>query len=134
MSEQDNVRAVQEIFAAFGRGDIPAVVGALSEDVDWQIAAPPAAPYGGLRRGRAQVGECFQQLGATHEFEQFEPQEFVAQGDTVVVLGRERLRARATGRVAENPWAMTFTFRKGQVVCFRTYEDTAAVAAALQAD
>ena len=49
MNEQDNVRAVQAIFAAFGQGDIPGVLSALSEDVEWQISAPPSAPYGGLR-------------------------------------------------------------------------------------
>jgi len=30
----------------------------------------------------------------------FEPQEFVAQGDTVVVLGREAGRVKSTGRTA----------------------------------
>src|SRR4051812_22688746 len=116
MIQQDNVHAVQAIFAAFGQGDIPAVLAALSEDVEWEISAPPAAPYGGLRRGRQQVRESFQQLGATMEFEAFEPREFIAQGDTVVVLGRERVRARSTGKSAENPWAMAFTLREGQVI------------------
>jgi ketosteroid isomerase-like protein len=129
--EEENIRIVTGIFEAFGRGDIPAVLAALSEDVEWEITAPPKAPYGGPRRGRAEVGESFQQLAATHEFLDLALQQFVAQGDTVVVLGRERLRARATGKTAENPWAMVFTLRDGQVVRLRTYEDTAAVAAAL---
>jgi uncharacterized protein len=35
MAEQENVQLVQEIYAAFGRGDIPAALDALAHDVEW---------------------------------------------------------------------------------------------------
>ena len=130
MSEQDNVRAVQAMFAAFGRGDIPAVLDALTDDVEWRLAGPTEVTYAGTRRGRDQVAEFFKVLGQASEFEVFEPQEYIAQGDKVVVLGHERQRVRATGQVAENDWAMVFTLRDGKIAKFRNYEDTAAVAAA----
>jgi uncharacterized protein len=69
-------------------------------------------------------------LGESVEFEQFEPQEYIAQGDKVVVLGHERQRVKATGEVVEDDWAMVFTLRGGKITKFRNYEDTAAVAAA----
>ena len=37
---------------------------------------------------------------------------------------------KATGRVAENDWAMVFTVRDGKITKFRNYSDTAAVASA----
>jgi ketosteroid isomerase-like protein len=133
MVEQANVRTVQEIYAAFGRGDIPALLGALAEDVEWSVAGPQEVPHAGKRRGRAEVAAFFPVLAETEEFEQFEPREFIAQGDQVVVLGYLRSRVKATGRRYENEWAMVWTLRDGKVTRFRTYEDTAAEAAAYRA-
>lgn len=64
------------------------------------------------------------------EIQRFEPREFIAQGDQVVVLGEERMRIKATGRIAENRWVMVFALRDGRIVRFREFDDTAAVAAA----
>lgn len=133
MTEQENTRRVQEAFAAFGRGDIPALLNALTDDVEWRVAGPREVPYAGLWRGRQQVEEFFKSLG-TVDIEQFEPQEFITQEDTVVVLGRERFRVKATGKAVENPWALVFRLRQGKIAQFRTYEDTAAVAAAFRGD
>ena len=38
-----------------------------------------------------------------------EPQEFIAEGDQVVVLGRERLTAKPTNGSWESDWAMVWT-------------------------
>src|SRR6266511_800663 len=97
-SEQENVRTVQRAYEAFGRGDIPAVLAMLTDDIEWsEPGSADVLPWGGERRGREQVGQFFQALDGALEFEAFEPREFIAQGDTVVVLGSERARVKATG-------------------------------------
>jgi ketosteroid isomerase-like protein len=130
MSDQENVRTVKAMFEAFGKGDLPGALAFLAEDVEWRLAGPTEVTYAGTRRGRDQVAELFKLLEQTSDFEQFEAQEFIAQGDRVVVLGHERQRVKATGLVAENDFAMVFTVRDGKITHFRNYEDTAAVAAA----
>lgn len=130
----ENVRIVEGIFESFGRGDVPSVLAALSEDVEWFIPGPAEIPYAGLRRGRDEVRQFFSALGSAVDFEQFEPREFIAQDDVVAVVGFERGRVRATGKVFDNPWTMIFKLRGGRVTYFRGYEDTAAVAAAFRAD
>lgn len=130
MSESENVRIVEGIFASFARGDVPSVLAALAEDVEWFIPGPAEVPYAGLRRGRDEVLQFFIALGGAVDFEQFEPREYVAQNDVVVVVGFERGRVRTTGKVFDNPWMMIFKLRGGRVIYFRGYEDTAAVAAA----
>ena len=132
VSEQNNVQTVQQIYAAFGRGDIPAVLAALSDEIEWQVTGPREVSYAGARRGKPQVIEFFTVLAQTVDVERFEPQEFIAQDYTVAVIGVERLKIKATGRVAENRWVMVFTLREGRVVRFREYDDTAAVAAAFR--
>ena len=71
-------------------------------------------------------------LASTVEYTTFEPREFIAQGDQVVVIGSERARVKATGRVVDTDWVMVFTIRDGKVVRFRDYYDTAPSLAALR--
>ncbi len=130
MSAEENKRTVQQIFAAFGRGDIPAVLEHVSEDVTWKAPGPPVVNYFGDRRGHAGATEFFVQLGTTVDFEHFEPGAFIAEDDRVVVLGRERGRVKGTGKTFDNEWALVFTFGGGKVTGFQCYENTAAIAEA----
>jgi uncharacterized protein len=133
MKEQENVQVVQEIYAAFQRGDIEAVLKPLADDVRWWIAGSwESIPYAGMRSGREQVAKFFVILGEVVEFERFEPYQYIAQGDEVVALGSDRRRFKSTDKVIESQWAMVFTLRQGQIVAFRAYDDTEAAAAALR--
>ena len=46
MSEAANTTLVQGLYAAFGRGEIPSILTALADDVDWTVSGPTA---GGAR-------------------------------------------------------------------------------------
>jgi hypothetical protein len=76
------------------------------------------------------VAGFFKDLGANVKFDQFEPREFVAQGDKVIALGFYSAQVPATGRRYQSEWAMVFTLRKGKVARFREYADSAAIKAA----
>lgn len=130
MSAEENKRTVQAIFEAFGRGDIPGVLEHVAEDATWKAPGPEVVSYFGDRRGHAGATEFFVQLGSKVDFEHFEPGAFVAEGDKVVVLGRERGRVKATGKTFDNEWALVFTFGGGKVTGFQCYENTAAIAEA----
>jgi hypothetical protein len=131
MSAEENKKIVQSIFEAFGRGDVPGVLSHLSEDVTWKAPGPEVVPYFGDRRGPDGATEFFVQLGTNVDFEHFEPGAFIADGDRVVVLGRERGRVKGTGKTFDNEWALVFTFGGGgKVTGFQCYENTAAIAEA----
>ena len=76
-----NVDVVQQGYEAFGRGDIPAVLELLTDDVEWTEQGPSVIPFAGTFRGREGIAEFFTLLDETLEFEQFEPRKFVGQGD-----------------------------------------------------
>lgn len=128
-----NVDVVQRTYEAVGRGDIPALLDLLTDDVEWTLQGPSVIPFAGTRRGREGVAEFFSLVGETLEFEQFEPREFVAQGDTVVVLGFERNLIKPTGRTFEQEWAHVYTLRDGKIAKVRCFEDTAAYVVAFDA-
>ncbi len=128
-----NVDVVQETYEAVSHGDIPALLELLTDDVEWTLQGPSVIPFAGTRRGREGVAEFFSLVGETLEFEQFEPREFVAQGETVVVLGFERSLVKPTGRMFEQEWARVYALKDGKVAKFLALEDTAAHVVAFEA-
>lgn len=132
MAEAQNTKVVQDAYAAFGRGDIPALLGYMTDDIQWQpvIGAAQHVPFSGERTGKAGVAEFFKIVGETEEFQQFEPREFIAQGDKVVALGHYRAVTKLTGRTFDADFVMVFTLRDGKVAAFREFTNTAAVNAA----
>ena len=132
MSEPENVRVIREVYAAFGAGDVPRLLGFVDPEVVWEEPETPGVPWAGTRRGLKGVESFFADVAAVAEVETFEPWELLAEGDRVVVLGFERHRILATGRIFETHWAHAFTLRDGRIVHFREYADTAAAAAAFR--
>jgi ketosteroid isomerase-like protein len=127
VDEQANMRVVEGMFSSLERGDIQGVLDRLSDDIEWRIAAPSELPYAGIHRGRDEVAKFFRTFGETAEFEVFEPGEYLAKGNKVVVLGHERQRIKASGTVVETDWAMVFSLRDGRITRFRNYVDSYAV-------
>ncbi|MGH7594751.1 MAG: nuclear transport factor 2 family protein [bacterium] len=133
MNTQENTRIVKDVLAAFVRGDIPAILNSLTDDVEWFIPGPPdRVAFSGSRRGREQVMQFFIALDATIEFLKFEPRDYVAEGDKVVAFGHNEDRMKATNRFFGNDWACLFVVRDGKIAKVRMYEDTAAFVMALE--
>ncbi len=121
----DNVQLVQSLYAAFGRGDINAIVEACDPNIAWFSNADPALlPYGGELRGIDGVRSFFREVAANVEFESFQPLEFFGGPDFVAVLGRSISRARGTGARVEDQWMHMFKIRNGKVTEFRVFGDT----------
>ena len=132
-SEQASLQVVRDAYAAFERADIADLLEMLTDDVEWfEPGLPEVLPWAGSRRGAGQVGEFFRALDEALEFEAFEPREFIAQDDSVVVLGFERVRLKSSGRLVETDWAMVFMIRNGKIARLRKYVDTAPMLAALR--
>jgi ketosteroid isomerase-like protein len=129
MNEQANVQVVQKLFAAFGQANIPSALDILAEDVDWQSpvrrSPPSEISWAKPRHGRAEVAKFFRELSEKMQIELMETLEFTAQGDRVVVEGRNRGSVRSTGRTYEHDWVMVFTVCGGKIVTHRHYYDTA---------
>ncbi|MES2732536.1 MAG: nuclear transport factor 2 family protein [Bacteroidota bacterium] len=83
-------------------------------------------PYAGSFRGHQQVQQFFNKLNEALNFEQFEPRDYIAQGDKVAVLGHSRARIKSTGQMIENEWMHLLTLQDGKVTRFQAFNDTAA--------
>jgi ketosteroid isomerase-like protein len=124
MDEKENISVVQKIYAAFKSGDIPFILNAVTEDIDWQMLGLKELPHTGPHRGRDQVERFLKEVAAETDIRKFEPREYIAQGDKVVALGFYSGTSRLSGRPIQSEWAMIFTLRNGKVARFREYADT----------
>ena len=132
MSELENTQLVQQAYRDFQNGDIPALLDALSEDVEWVVPEIEGVPGRGTWRGPEQVGEFFRVLSDTQEPRQLELREFVAQGDKVVVLGHYVWHVKATGKEWKSDFVHALSVRDGKVTRFQEYTDTAVFGAAFR--
>jgi ketosteroid isomerase-like protein len=122
-----NVETVQAIYEAFGRGDIPAILERLDENVGWDIdLAEDGPPWLRPRRGRDGVTEFFQVVGAELEFARFEPYLIVGDGAYVVAMINLDATVKATGgSIADPAEGHLWTFDDdGMVIGLRHLIDT----------
>ena len=133
MTPEENTRIVKQTYAAFASGDMDALFANYAADVQWEVYGPASVPTTGTRRGLDGIREFFGTLDQAMTARSFEPREFIAQGDQVVVLGHYQWTAKATGKPFDANWAHVVTLRDGKIVRFREFTDTAAAAAAFVA-
>ena len=77
------IEAVQRLYAAYGRGDVDAVLAELADDVDWAAeAASTSVPWYGSYRGKGEVPRFFKEIGSNVDVTEF----------TLVVVHVERDR------------------------------------------
>ena len=97
---------VQAVYAAFGRGDVPAILRVATDDVDW--ASEPEstiAPWHGIRRGTSELPGFFQALDAALEVTEFTPLAFATSDTDVMAVIRFGVTARRPARAAR--WICT---------------------------
>jgi ketosteroid isomerase-like protein len=133
MSADANIKTITQVYEAFGRGDVAAILDAVTDDVDWAAeAASSAAPWYGVRHGRDAVAVFFSDFGSTMEVEEFTPVSFAANDTDVLTVVRFRARSRSTGKTSEMNLHHYFKFRDGKIAYYRGSEDSAQTEAVLR--
>ena len=133
MSADANIKTITQVYEAFGRGDVAAILDAVTDDVDWAAeAASSAAPWYGVRHGRDAVAAFFSDFGSTMEVEEFTPVSVAANDTDVLTVVRFRARSRSTGKTSEMNLHHYFKFRDGKIAYYRGSEDSAQTEAVLR--
>lgn len=123
--------AIKSIYAAFARGDIPSVLGAMHPDFSW--TEPEGNPYAGTYVGPDEVLQgVFMKLGTDWDGFAVVPQEYIAQADTVVTLGEMSGTNKATGKSFKTPFVHVWRFSTDRLQSFSALMDTLVYQRALQ--
>jgi ketosteroid isomerase-like protein len=105
--------------------------GSLADSVIWRFDAPSLIPYAGEYKTPNQVKEgFFGSLASTQKDYALKADEFIAQGDKVIMVGSYGATVNATGKRFDLPLVHVWTIRDGQIERFLNFTDTAKLAEA----
>jgi ketosteroid isomerase-like protein len=77
------------------------------------------------RSSKDDIRKYFEGLAVDWTMIYYTTEQFIAQGDWVVMVGRCKFEHKRTGKVVETPKCDVFRFRQGKVVSFMEFYDTA---------
>ena len=123
----DSVSLLKSLYDAFGRGDIPTVLGAMSPEIKWYEAE--SNPY--MPSGKAWVGpdavlnNLFMKLAAEWDSFTVHPKSFHNAGNSVIVEARYTGTYKATGKSMDTQVCHVWDVKDGKVTRFQQYVDTA---------
>jgi ketosteroid isomerase-like protein len=127
----DHSGTIASVYEAFARGDVAAVLAALSPNIIWTEAE--GFPYGGTYVGPdAVLQNVFAKLGSEWDGYVAVPNELITNADTVVALGEYSGTYKATGNSFKAPFVHVWKFDGEKAISFRQHTDTALVQRALQ--
>ena len=130
--EKSNLELVQEIYGHFSTGNIPAVFGMLTDDVNYLIPGSPDIPYAGTFNGKQQVGSFYKILNDTLQYTSFDINSFTVDGDKIIVQGKFAGFAKTTNKNFATDWIMIWTFSEGKVKQHQTFLDSNNIANSLK--
>jgi ketosteroid isomerase-like protein len=123
----NNIDTVKQIYAAFGRGDIAAIVEKLDPDIEWDVEIPtPGVPWLQPRHGAASVPAFFESL-APLAFQRFEAHTLFKDGNKVFALIAMDVTHLESGKQYRFPYeGHLWLFNDaGKVVKYQHVTDTA---------
>ncbi|MDH3588116.1 MAG: nuclear transport factor 2 family protein [Gammaproteobacteria bacterium] len=128
----ENINVVRDMYDAFGRGDIAAVVASMDPDIEWNEAENfPYADRNPYIGPQAVVDGVFNRLAGEWEYWSLDHEEFFDAGDYVIVTGRYHAEHKGTGGEIRAQFAHVWQLHDGKVIRFQQYTDTAQIASAI---
>jgi ketosteroid isomerase-like protein len=123
----DNVSLLKSVYSAFGRGEVPTVLGAMSPGIRWhQAEGHPYRPSGEAWVGPdAVLTKLFMRLDAEWDGFAVHPKSFHDAGGTVIVEARYTGRYKATGKTMDTQTCHVWGVKDGRLTSFQQYVDTA---------
>jgi len=123
----NNVSLLKSLYDAFGRGDIPSVLGAMSPEIKWYEAE--SNPY--MLSGKPWIGpdavlnNLFMKLGAEWDGFAVHPKAFHDAGNSVIVEARYSGTYKATGKSMDTQVCHVWDLKDGKLTRLQQYADTA---------
>ena len=109
------------MFAAFAAGDLDALIETVHPDSRWTYYGANPRISTAEFRGHEPVRRFFERIGTRLAMTEFNTDEFIAEGDTVVIFGSEAGTVKATGQAFRNVWSQKYVVRDGLIVEMAEY-------------
>jgi ketosteroid isomerase-like protein len=128
-----NTEPVRALYAAFAKGDMPAALATMADDIVWTEAENyPYADRNPYIGPQAVLMGVFARIGADWENFTAVSDELIDGGDTIVSLGRYGGVSKASGKSMRAQFAHVFRVKNGKIAGFQQDADTLATARAME--
>ena len=117
----DPADTVRRMFAAFSAGDLDALLETVHPDSRWTYFGANPRLSSAEFSGHAAVRKFFERILDRLEITAFNTDQFVADGDVVVIFGSEAGRVKATGQPFRNEWAQKYVVKDRLIVEMSEY-------------
>ncbi|WP_211829271.1 nuclear transport factor 2 family protein [Kistimonas asteriae] len=115
------VDIVKNVYDSFSKGDLEGFIQMCDENIEWVVNGPASLEKCQSYRGREGVRQFLDILERTWTFRSFSANQYIHDGDSVVVLGDETGDDKATNQPFENRWAHVFDIKDDKVIRFREF-------------
>lgn len=99
---------VEKMFSAFNSGDIEKFIETVSDDSVWIYHGTQIIPAGTFEKKEG-VRTFFRNILDKTEIINFEPKQYIVEGNMVVVLGQEHQKVKRSGRELKQKWVQIYT-------------------------
>ena len=126
----ENSDALKRGYEAFNQGDMDTVAELYEDDVRWEGPNTEGLPMSGVNEGKEAVLQALGAIGEQFESFSVTPDEWIEQGDTVVVLSHTEARTKS-GNGFETPNVEIWRMSGGKAQRVQSLTDTAVAKEAL---
>jgi ketosteroid isomerase-like protein len=116
---------VQAMYEAYGLGNMEALRNTLSADIQWIYHGTDEIEHSGVYKGKKGVTEFFGNVNAHIDYLDFQPNQFIAEGKKVVVLGNEKQKIKNNGEILEQEWVQVYTVENELITRMEEFSNTA---------
>ena len=128
-----NIEPVRALYAAFAKGDMPAALATMADDIVWTEADNyPYADRNPYIGPQAVLMGVFARIGADWENFAANSEELIDGGDTIVSLGHYTGVFKSTGKPMRAQFVHVFRIKNGKIAAFQQYADTLGTALAMR--
>lgn len=133
MSNENNVKTIETLYAAFAVGDVPTVLAGLDEKVVWNEAEGNVYADGNPYIGpQAVLNGVFARIGADYEYFNLVNIELHEMyNNQVLATLRYQAKLKNNGATYDAQVAHFWTLKNGKAIAFQQYLDTKKVADAI---
>lgn len=117
---------VKRVYEFFKSGDVEGFLNMFSDDVTWETPIIENTPFNGKISGKENLANWITMYSEAEEMTVFEQDEFIAQGDKVVVLGHCTTRTKSTNKEYDTNLGHILTVKDDKITGFLELFDTAA--------
>ncbi len=130
----ENVKLIESIYGAFAKGDVKFIADKTEPGAIWDFNVSESnVPWHKAVVGPDEVPSFITAFSGNVDLEAFEPRQFIAAGDDVIVHLGLAYTVKSTGKRVREEQLQWWKVRNGKVQGLRHFEDTAQVQAAWEA-